>query len=228
MDDCPFATSIYSIGVEALDLHPNPVLCVVMGFGSPVTVENNREQVRGDVVVIRSGCEHRISCAGGLRAMFLDGIKWSGADVVAERLEGSTAFLAESGMADADSRTELRERLSLGQPRLSPPVRDALTLIATNTISRMTQAELSQLLNLERTQAMRQFKAEAGMTFRQFKRWSGLRQAAQAITAGELVRTAALDAGFADTAHLSRTFRTSFGLTPTQALAGLEKISAAQ
>jgi AraC-like DNA-binding protein len=38
---------------------------------------------------------------------------------------------------------------------------------------------------------------------------------------GELVRTAAMDAGFADTAHLSRVFRRYFGLTPSPAIAGL-------
>jgi AraC-like DNA-binding protein len=41
----------------------------------------------------------------------------------------------------------------------------------------------------------------------------------------ELVRTAALDAVFADTAHLTRTFRQSFGLTPSGAIAGLAKAS---
>ena len=34
-----------------------------------------------------------------------------------------------------------------------------------------------------------------------------------------VVRTAAMDAGFADTAHLTRTFRTAFGTTPTLATA---------
>jgi transcriptional regulator GlxA family with amidase domain len=32
-----------------------------------------------------------------------------------------------------------------------------------------------------------------------------------------------MDAGFADTAHLTRTFRLSFGLTPSEAIAGLAK-----
>jgi Helix-turn-helix domain len=59
-----------------------------------------------------------------------------------------------------------------------------------------------------------------GMTFRRFKQWSALQHAARQIAAGELVRTAAMDAGFADTAHLTRTFRASFGLTPSEAIAG--------
>jgi len=59
------------------------------------------------------------------------------------------------------------------------------------------------------------------MTFRAFKLWSGLQHAARQIEAGALVRTAAMDAGFADTAHLSRSFRALFGLSPSAAIAGL-------
>ena len=62
------------------------------------------------------------------------------------------------------------------------------------------------------------------MTFRQFKRWTGLQHAARLIVAGTLVRTAAMDAGFADTAHLTRTFQQCFGLTPSQAITGLPTI----
>ena len=68
---------------------------------------------------------------------------------------------------------------------------------------------------------MRCFKAATGQTFRDFKRWSALQHAAQRMAEGALVRTAAMDAGFADTAHLSRVFRRGFGLTPSAAIAGL-------
>jgi AraC-like DNA-binding protein len=87
-------------------------------------------------------------------------------------------------------------------------------------MARLSQGELARRLNTERTRALRMFKAATGQTFRQFKQWSALQHAAHQIAAGELVRTAAMDAGFADTAHLTRTFRTSFGLTPSEAIAG--------
>ena len=87
-------------------------------------------------------------------------------------------------------------------------------------MTRMDQRELAERLRLERTQAMRTFKAATGMTFREFKRWRALCAATRQIAEGQLVRTAALDAGFADTAHLTRTFRLTFGTTPTLATAG--------
>jgi AraC-like DNA-binding protein len=95
--------------------------------------------------------------------------------------------------------------------------------IEADPMLRMPQTELAQRLRMERTQALRRFKAATGMTFRAFKQWSGLQHAARQIEAGALVRTAAMDAGFADTAHLSRTFRARFGLSPSAAIAGLDQ-----
>ena len=85
----------------------------------------------------------------------------------------------------------------------------------------MTQDELARRLSMERTRAQRCFKSATGQTFREFKRWSALQHASVLMTQGALVRTAAMDAGFADTAHLTRVFRQEFGLTPSAAIAGL-------
>ena len=103
-------------------------------------------------------------------------------------------------------------------------MRAVLAELAAEPMARMSQAELATRLGLERTQALRLFKDSTGTTFRQFKRWTGLQHAARLIVAGALVRTAAMDAGFADTAHLTRTFKHCFGLTPSQAIAGLPTI----
>jgi hypothetical protein len=53
--------------------------------------------------------------------------------------------------------------------------------------------------------------------------WSALQHAAVRMAERELVRTAAMDAGFADTAHLSRVFSSMFGLSPSVAIAGLDE-----
>ena len=97
----------------------------------------------------------------------------------------------------------------------------AVRAIYADPMQRMSQGELARRLSMERTRALRCFKAATGQTFREFKRWSALQQAALMMAEGALVRTAAMDAGFADTAHLSRVFRRGFGLTPSAAIAGL-------
>ena len=220
-----FSTSVFSVDVAGLACHPNPVTCVVRGRRGPLTVVGQGQSVTGDIVIIRSEIEHHIICGeGGLSAMYLDGARWRGPGPLAERLEGRVGELALAGMQlDCDAQAELRERLDHGQGRLPLGMSAVLADLGAEPMARMSQGELAKRLRSERTQALRLFKHSTGTTFRQFKRWTGLQHAARLIVAGALVRTAAMDAGFADTAHLTRTFKQCFGLTPSQATAGLRR-----
>jgi AraC-like DNA-binding protein len=224
--DTAFSTSVFSVNVPGVGRHPNPVTCVVRGRRGPLTVVGHGQSVTGDIVMIRPGIEHHIVCGdGGLSAMYLDGARWSGPGALAERLEGRLGDLALVGMQlCSDAQQELRERLDHGQGRLPLKMRAVLADLAADPMARMSQDELAQRLGLERTRALRLFKESTGTTFRQFKRWTGLQHAARLIVSGARVRTAAMDAGFADTAHLTRTFKQCFGLTPSQAIAGLPRI----
>ncbi|WP_057836234.1 helix-turn-helix domain-containing protein [Bradyrhizobium jicamae] len=224
--DTAFSTSVFSVDVAGVARHPNPVTCVVRGRRGPLSVVGQGQSVTGDIVIIRPGVEHHIICGeGGLSAMYLDGARWPGPGTLAERLEGRLGELALAGMKlDSGAQRELRERLDHGQDRLSRRIGAVLEDLAAEPMARMSQDELAKRLGLERTQALRLFKHSTGTTFRQFKRWTGLQHAARLIVAGARVRTAAMDAGFADTAHLTRTFKQCFGLTPSQAIAGLPTI----
>jgi AraC-like DNA-binding protein len=221
-----FSSSVFSVDVSGVGRHPNPVTCVVRGRRGPLSVVGQEQSVTGDIVMIRPGVEHHIVCGeGGFTVMYLDGARWPNHSTLAERLEGRLGELVLAGMQlDPDAQRELREHLDHGQSRLPQRMSAVLADLAAEPMARMNQAELSKRLGLERTQALRLFKESTGTTFRQFKRWTGLQHAARLIVAGALVRTAAMDAGFADSAHLTRTFKQCFGLTPSQAIAGLPTI----
>lgn len=224
----PFATSVFSVEVDGVAAHCNPVVCVISGIRGSVSVIGGGEQVTGDVVLIRPGIEHRVECTGGgLNAMYLDGLAWPGGAALAQRLSGGIGDLAlDAIFQNVEAQDELRRRLTVDVPPCPRSLATAIEDLASDPMSRMTQFELADRLQMERTGALRLFKAVTGQTFRKFKQWSGLQHAARQVASGELVRTAALDAGFADTAHLTRTFRLSFGLTPSEAIAGLAKASA--
>jgi AraC-like DNA-binding protein len=221
-----FSTSVFSVDVAGVARHPNPVTCVIRGRRGPLTVVGQGQSVTGDIVMIRPGVEHHIICGeGGLSAMYLDGARCPGSGALAARLDGRLGELVVAGMQlDCDAQQELRERLDHGQGRLPRQMHAVLADVAADPMARMSQDELAQRLGLERTRALRLFKESTGTTFRQFKRWTGLQHAARLIVSGAGVTTAAMDAGFADTAHLTRTFKQCFGLTPSQAIAGLPRI----
>src|SRR6185436_19858299 len=125
------------------------------------------------------------------------------------------------------AQTELRDRLTSKRTLIPQQLSAVIETIIAEPMLRLSQLELAHHLKIERTSALRMFKATTGLTFRRFKQWSTLQHTARQIAAGELVRTAAMDAGFADTAHLTRTFRASFGLSPAQAIAGQAQAAAA-
>jgi len=221
-----FSTSVFSVDVARIGPHCNPVPCVLTGRNKSLTLVSRNEVVTGDILLIRPGIEHGVICSGGINVMYLDGLPWSGSSGLAERLQGRLADVATDAIFQgSDAQAALRQRLGSGAAQFPPQLMAIIEDLIAEPMSRMTQRELAERLQMERTRALRLFKAATGQTFRRFKQWSGLQHAARKIASGELVRTAAMDAGFADTAHLSRTFRMSFGLTPSEAIAGLAKAS---
>ena len=223
----PFATSVFSAGIDRVALHANPVTCVISGIRGAVSVIGGSTRVTGDVVLIRPGIEHEVICEGGINAMYLDGLSWPDGAALAERLQGRLGNLAFDALFQGGgAQEELRRRLAHGLPVFPQQLASVIEELTSDPMSRMSQQELADRLKMERTRALRLFKAGTGQTFRRFKQWAGLRRAARQIASGELVRTAAMDGGFADTAHLTRTFRNSFGVTPSEAIAGLATASA--
>lgn len=214
--------SVFSVDIGQLARHCNPAPCVIAGRRGSVSVVSASEHVTGDVLFIRPGVEHKVICAaGGINAIYLDGLTWSGNFSCAQRLQGRLAQIAVDALfEESGAQQELRDRLTSGATPIPQQLRVVIETIIAEPMLRLSQLALAHRLKMERTSSLRLFKAATGLTFRRFKQWSALQHAARQIAAGELVRTAAMDAGFADTAHLTRTFRACFGLTPSAAIAG--------
>jgi AraC-like DNA-binding protein len=216
----PFASSLFSFVASKLAPHCNPVTCILAGLERPLVVCTRAERIEGDIVLIRPGVEHWVEIHGSAKVLYFDGLEFPLSASLAAHVPREVATLALDALAsNAGAQEELRARFSRVRQRCPAAVTRAIHAIAADPMTRMDQGELAERLRLGRTQAMRAFKAATGMTFREFKRWTALCAATRQIAEGQLVRTAAMDAGFADTAHLTRTFRTAFGTTPTLATA---------
>lgn len=61
---------------------------------------------------------------------------------------------------------------------------------------------------------MHWFAQTSGLAFRAYVRWLRLQRAVRALSAGSNLTVAAHEAGFSDSAHLSRTFVATFGMRP--------------
>jgi len=216
----PFASSLFPFVASHLAPHGNPVTCILAGLDRPLAVCTRTERIEGDIVLIRPGVEHWVEIHGRAKVLYFDGLEFPLAATLAARVPRESAPLAIDALASrTEAQHELRARFSHRRRYCPAAVARTIAAITDDPMTRMSQGELAERLRLGRTQALRAFKAATGMTFREFKSWTALCAATRQIAEGQLVRTAAMDAGFADTAHLTRTFRSAFGTTPTLATA---------
>lgn len=141
----------------------------------------------------------------------LAAIRFPGTDMTLPEIEAwlhalFTALGVESTEVDAPSRTTRRaiayiERTVDGVPRLT----DAAAFASTSS-SRLSH----------------RFTSEIGLPFRRFVLWTRMKRAVEAMRGGGDLTTAAVAAGFSDAAHLSRTFKAMFGLSPSVVLPFVE------
>lgn len=107
------------------------------------------------------------------------------------------------GGKEADDRSGARRRFALYADAVDPKQGGGSDL-----------RRLAQLADVTRFQVIRDFKRVTGLTPGAYVRNRRLRLAGRLIEQGTPIVEAALAAGFADQSHLSRSFRSTHGITP--------------
>ncbi len=219
----PSRNSLLPVGVRSLAPHANPVTCVLAGRGGALRLDQDGVCVEGEILLVRPGTVHAVTLPErGADVLYLSGLAFPFETPLAQPLTGGLGHFAQGALGGGRDAIDALRACLAAHADTPPAVMAAVEAIYADPMRRMPQTELAHRLGLERTQALRYFKAATGQAFREFKLWSALQHAAEQMCDGALVRTAAMDAGFADTAHLSRAFRRLFGLTPSAAIAGLD------
>jgi AraC-like DNA-binding protein len=101
--------------------------------------------------------------------------------------------------------------------RIHPRVKRALGHL--RSLSDQTDASLEKLaarVGLSPSRFMHVFTESIGIPLRAYVAWLKLQRASAAIAAGTPLSHAALGAGFADAAHMTRSFRHMLGVTPSE------------
>jgi AraC-like DNA-binding protein len=109
--------------------------------------------------------------------------------------------------------------LSAGRPEKIPPLslaslRRVRELIAASPARRHAMVELERIADLDRWTLARQFRLAFGTSPSRYRRMRQLDALRALIQAGTPLAEAASAAGFADQSHMSRCFKSAYGLTP--------------
>ncbi len=99
--------------------------------------------------------------------------------------------------------------------QIDPRVSAVIERLQTEEHLDRTLAEIAAWAHLSPSRFAHRFRLHTGMPLRPYLRWLRLQRAAAGMVSGTSATTAAHAAGFADAAHLSRTFRRHFGIHPS-------------
>lgn len=95
---------------------------------------------------------------------------------------------------------------------IDPRVARVLDLMKREFPAAPPAAALAAVVGLSAGRLIHLWKAEVGIPLRRYVLWLRLRHVISRVAVGDSLTDAAHDAGFADSAHLSRTFSAMFGL----------------
>ena len=209
----------YETRLSGTATHCNRTVCVLVGRDGPIALTSGRVRVEADAILVRPGAPHRLAFgAQSSTILYFDHALWPEDDRAPARplnlAERELALACAPGRIQAAA--ALVERLRL-EPLELRDIEAVTREIAADPMARMSQDSLARRLGCERTNALKKFKARTGLTFRGYKQWRAVRAATYALLDGAAIGEAALDAGFADAAHFSRTFRNVFGVSPSEA-----------
>ncbi len=123
----------------------------------------------------------------------------------------SNARLLQSAHSVLDNLTAVHAPLSSPDSRVTA----AMQWIREHLSDAISLEDAAASVHLSPSRFRHLFVAQTGISFRAYLRWARVEAAVGAAFAGKTWTEAAQDAGFTDSAHLSRTCRQMFGMNPS-------------
>jgi AraC-like DNA-binding protein len=191
--------------------------------------------------VIPTGVVHEMDFGGGLMAaLAVEGHVCSAAALghrlrdrecvgpvlIAKRLDGLVnRDLTDADAAVGDAFAVMLDWAVGGSRRcsLEPRIAAVLARFGNDPADQTPAISLARELGLSPSRFLHLFSSQVGVPLRRFRLWNRLRAATRAGLYGTRLTDAALDAGFSDQAHFSRTFRKMLGVSPLSVLSRVDR-----
>ena len=107
---------------------------------------------------------------------------------------------------------------AMGPRTYDPRIAQVLTILKAAMPDAPSAQELGAQVELSEGRLIHLFSEQVGVPLRRYVLWLRIRHIVFCLAIGKNLTDAAHEAGFADSAHLTRVFRSMFGMAPSQVL----------
>lgn len=225
-------------GIGQTDFHAHHAIQVTLALDGEFELRTANRKLAGPAVAVASDARHIFQARGMAAFLFIAPESRAGRALAASAfgdgelgalpaaaLAPQLAGLASSFRAGGSDAELARHGEAImaalaapeAAPATDPRVERMIAYAAENLGAPLTLPGAARAACLSPDRARHLFVAQTGLPFRAFVLWLRIQRAVQLYAAGATLTEAAHEAGFADSAHLSRTFRRTFGL-PAAAL----------
>lgn len=220
------------------DLHAHHAFQLTFSLGGEFRLHLEDRIAPGPFAVVAPDTPHAFEATGRVALLFIEPESRAGrsltqlmegqlaAPISAEQAWDAPELIRRAFEHPVDARCALREAGMLISNRIAGHVRSVEPDRRVRQIIKWAVENLDSALGIDAaaasvglspSRASHLFVEETGLPFRTYVLWLRLVRAAEAHTRGLNLTEAAQEAGFADSAHLSRTFKRMFGV-PAAAL----------
>jgi AraC-like DNA-binding protein len=229
------------------ETHQHPALQINISLsGEIINVDNGRDNLSGDCLLISSNEPHRISSDCRWQAVLLlsaehplshalahDYLRDRPMTIIdaqyARTLRSIIFSLVGSQSVGPSIRYHisqlfqaLPQLLPLPQPNLR--VGSVVKQLRQRGNHHLSHTVLADAAALSDSHLSHLFRKETGMALRGYKLWRRTMEGTQLILQGKSITEASFESGFADTAHFSRSFKQQFGISPSALLIHAQKV----
>lgn len=226
----PGAMLYQGVGGDA-DGHAHYAIQMLASFDEPFTLELSGGEIRRtSVALIPSGQTHLLRCQSQRILLALvepSGRRGRAMQFTAQHTEPGeierriVANLPKWGRSSRpgdiirDFNRLLCPEVAAPNLRFSPSIEAAIQHIELALDANLRLEQVASRVHLSPSRLTHLFSREVGIPFRRYYLWVRLRRASESISKGLTITDAAAAGGFSDASHLSRVFRSNFGLSPS-------------
>jgi AraC family transcriptional regulator len=230
------ATPIKERETKRTDFHAHHAVQVTLALDGWFRLDTKDAHVRGDAAAVAADTQHAFEPEGLMALIFIEPESRTGRAVARRLFDGAELVAIPSGILG-----DLRKRIAAA---FRAPVRNDTTLVGLgrelvaalsgDAIDREPDVRIRKVVDwaalqidepvglsdavavsgLSASRLRHLFVEQTGLPFKTYLLWLRLTRAVERFAAGASLTQAAHDAGFSDSAHLSRTFRRMFGVAP--------------